>query len=197
LAFEFGALVWISERLSSTERIFLLVASAMVLAGVAAEYVLIDKERTIAADLRQQTSAKLAELTSLASPRTLTSTQQAAITAAVAPSRGQNYTMGVAFDTESDALRVVLSKVLDDAGWIRKPPLGEVMTPDGQASLVLKGGGVHIQIAPSKANELQTRAENLAQALHDNGVDATVYANPDLEMTDATAINVIVGSRGK
>jgi hypothetical protein len=87
-----------------------------------------------------------------------------------------------------------LNKILEDACWVRKAPLGAVTTSDGQAAISVAGSGIRIQLAPSKQGELQPKAEAFADALRQEGIAAGAFANPELE-NNANVINIVSSTK--
>jgi hypothetical protein len=125
--------------------------------------------------------------------RSLTGEQQKNVSSKIRPFAGQQYLLAVSGDPESANFLPTIDAILKDAGWVRLPPSGALLTPDGTASIGIKSKIV-ILVAESKQAELGPRVLEFVKALSDEGIAASAGYDP-ANKNSPDVIEITVGSK--
>lgn len=106
---------------------------------------------------------------------------------------GQKYELGTDDERESRDLRLQISAILDEAGWLRVPPAGETRTGEGDAN-IFDHVGIEVVFATSSAATHAALARAFVEALAIGGLASSARAHADFN-SRPDEVAVIVGRK--
>jgi hypothetical protein len=152
----------------------------------------------IANDARDKAAKSELALERFKAPRSLNWDQRKQISDAVKSFGAQEYVTSITMGPDTIKIRDDIEVALDAAGWVRRPPLGQVTLgdpPNASSIAMVVGDGVRIQISPDQVapESSQFRAATaLADALQSAGIAAKATKSQELT-NQPNLIQIMIG----